>query len=416
MRPGTEMEGFTDGRIEPDPYANYSWLREHEPVCPLPGAEGGPDSWMLTRYADVRAALMDPRLSSDRRNWGGHQRSEISTSTVTDHMNAIVGLDPPRHTVLRRIVARAFQARRAEQMRARCAAEANRLIDVFADRGQADLVQEYTVPYAGRIIGEFLGVTSDQLDLLCDWSQLVVDAAARQEQVPPQAVAVVEEYLAELLAAKRAQPADDVLTGLLRAAHEEGVLTEVELGAMVYVILTAGHIPTLHYLGGILFRVFGAPWLRELATVDGPGRRAAVEELARLDSATQIVTRYATADLCVGGRRITAGDSVVLSVAAANRDGSRFEHADQAVDRGHTEHLAFGHGAHYCLGAPLARIEAEETLTALLGRLPDLGLAVPAESLSWHGSPYRRGPSSLPVSFTPSNTRLQYTTDGSSDE
>jgi cytochrome P450 len=395
------MTAFVDGRVEADPYPNYAWLRAHQPVCPLPSAEGEPASWMLTRYADVRAALMDPRLSSDRRNRSAAPAADQAGQTATDHGNALVGLDPPRHTALRRIVAGAFQARRVEAMRARCAARAHELIDAFAGHGRADLVQEYTVPYAGLVVAEFLGVPEDLLDLLCDWSQLVVDAAARQEEVDPGDVAAVEEYLAELLRAKRAEPGDDVLTDLVRAADEQGALTDLELAAMTYVILSAGHIPTLHYLGGILFRVLGDPRLRAIAVAHGPARREALEELARLDSASQLLTtRYALEDLEICGRRIAAGESVVLSVAAANRDADRFPDADQAIERGRVEHLAFGHGPHFCLGAPLARIEAEETLSALLARLPDLRLAAAPDSLSWHGGPYRRGPSSLPAAFT----------------
>jgi cytochrome P450 len=216
------------------------------------------------------------------------------------------------------------------------------------------------------------------------------------------AMAGVEEQVRRIVEYKRAHPGADVTTDLIRAVDRDE-LTETELHGMIYALLGAGHTTTVPFLGAAVLRLLERPALVTEMLADPACRRAVVEETLRHDSAVQAsVNRYAMADLEIAGCRISRGDRLVISLAAANRDPERFADPDTfTADPDRPSHLAFGHGIHVCLGAHLARLEGEIALTTLFRRLPTLRLAVPSEQIAWTFGPMLRGPRELPVTFYP---------------
>lgn len=352
------------------------------------------DVWLVTSYHDVLAALSDPRLSSEDRYAGGTGEG--------DPVGGMLTADPPDHTRLRRLVSAAFTPRRVEKLGPTIARVAGELLDAVASQGTADLVASYALPLPVRVICALLGVPDRDRDQVRAWSDAVfaapVDAAAVAGLHA--ARSALRGYLAELLAAKRRSPGDDLLSAL---SAQDDRLTDEELVATGVLLLVAGHETTAGLIAAATLRLLTYP--EHLARVrrDRTLIPAAIEESLRVDGAVVLgLVRYTKEETTVAGVRIPAGQPVMLCTPAANRDPARF--ADPgAVDltRAQNPHLSFGHGIHFCLGAPLARLEARIAVEALLDRLPDLALAVPPADVRWRSGVVRRL-AALPVRFSPS--------------
>ncbi|MER5207831.1 cytochrome P450 [Streptomyces sp. NPDC002825] len=406
-----------------DPYPAYAWLREHAPVhrTTLPS---GVEAWLVTRYADARQALADQRLSKNpaHHDESPHAKGKtgIPGERKAELMTHLLNIDPPDHTRLRRLVSKAFTPRRVAEFAPRVQELTDRLIDSFVARGSADLIHEFAFPLPIYAICDLLGVPEEDQDDFRDWAGMMIRHGGGPRGGVARSVKKMRGYLAELIHRKREEPGDDLISGLIKASDHGEHLTENEAAAMAFILLFAGFETTVNLVGNGLYALLRNPEQRarlqeSLAAGETGLLETGVEELLRYDGPVEMATwRYATRALTIGGQEIPAGDPVLVVLAAADRDPERFDGPDTLdLARRDNQHLGYGHGIHYCLGAPLARLEGQTALATLLTRLPDLRLAADPSELRWRGGLIMRGLRTLPVEFSPSVPLLH--TDGPSE-
>ncbi|ATE54979.1 cytochrome P450 [Actinosynnema pretiosum] len=387
--PAEEMAG---PGFRADPYPFYAVMRERAPVHRVRGA------WLISRCADVEAALADPRMSSDRDRMtaalGSGSPVVRELSRLTARLGRVMSnTDAPEHSRLRRLVSRGFTARRVERLRG----DVQRVVDGLLDGAgsELDVVGDLAMPLASAVICELFAVPEADRPRVHGWFAVLRDLladVARSEQV----VGEFHEYLSWLAARRREQPGQDVVSALVAAQAEDDRLTEEELLSTCYVIITAGDETTTHLIGNGVLALLRHPEQLALlrARPDLVGR--AVDECARYDSPTQVITRVLAADLELGGQLLREGDIAYLGLASANRDPRR--HADPDLfdlARSGRGSLAFGHGPHFCLGASLARLEVELAIGSLVRASP--GLRLRGDGLEWHRNPLQRKLIALPV-------------------
>ena len=379
-----------------DPYSVHARLRAQRPVSRVI-MPGGTPVWLVTGYAEARAMLADPRLRKRPPGW--HPQPDLIFAALDVHM---LNSDPPDHERLRRLVNKAFTARRVERLRPRITAITTELLDDMSTRPEVDLLASFAFPLPITVICELLGVPVADRDDFRTWSATAVSDTASLELSRAHASALIH-YFTALLAAKRHEPADDLLSALISARDEGDRLSENELVAMAFLLLVAGHETTVNLIGnGVLALLLNRAELARLRA-DPSLTGGAVEELLRYVNPVNNATfRFAAEPVEIGGVHIRRGDLVLVALSSANRDPSRFGALDRLdLGRDASGHLAFGHGIHYCLGAPLARLEAEIAFSHLLARFGSMRLAVPAESLRWRPSILIHGLESLPVRLFP---------------
>ncbi|MEU3347939.1 cytochrome P450 [Streptomyces sp. NPDC006700] len=411
-----------------DPYPAYAWLREHAPVhrTRLPS---GVEAWLVTRYADARQALADQRLSKNPAHHAepahAKGRTGIPGERKAELMTHLLNIDPPDHTRLRRLVSKAFTPRRVAEFAPRVQELADGLIDGFAGRGTADLIHEFAFPLPIYAICDLLGVPREDQDDFRDWAGMMLHLPGGGPPDPrrpgkgprggvARSVKMMRAYLADLIHRKREAlpaepgPGEDLISALIRASDHGEHLTENEAAAMAFILLFAGFETTVNLIGNGTFALLTHPEQRDrlqrsLAEGDGGPLETGLEELLRYDGPVEMATwRYATEPLTLGGQDIAPGDPVLVVLAAADRDPERFDDPDVLdLGRRDNQHLGYGHGIHYCLGAPLARLEGQTALATLLTRLPDLQLDADPADLRWRGGLIMRGLRTLPVRFTP---------------
>ncbi|NBM17968.1 cytochrome P450 [Streptomyces sp. GC420] len=399
-----------------DPYPAYAWLREHSPVhrTRLPS---GVEAWLVTRYGDARQALADLRLSKNpaHHDEPAHAKGKtgIPGERKAELMTHLLNIDPPDHTRLRRLVSKAFTPRRVAEFAPRVRELTDRLIDGFQERGSADLIHEFAFPLPIYAICDMLGVPREDQDDFRDWAGMMLRHTKAGQGGGPRggvarSVKMMRAYLAELIHRKRENPGEDLISGLIRASDHGEHLTENEAAAMAFILLFAGFETTVNLIGNGVYALLRNPVQRRLLQTSLDAGESdllatAVEELLRYDGPVELATwRFATEPLTLGGQRIAAGDPVLVVLAAADRDPERFQEPDTLdLARRDNQHLGYGHGIHYCLGAPLARLEGQTALATLLRRLPDLRLAVDPADLRWRGGLIMRGLRTLPVEFSP---------------
>ena len=368
-----------------DPYPVLAELRETTPVLRHEELE----RWFVTRHADVRACLRDRRLGRNFRHVG--TEDEFKSETLDPRWAAFWGverwsllwLEPPDHTRIRKLVAAAFTPRSAEAMRAPAADLAGRLLDPLAERGHFDLLYDFAQPYSIGLICDWLGVAVDNHRDLLDWSHAMVkmyelDTSDEQAVTANAAAAAFRDFVLELIAERRRAPREDLVSGLVHTQVDGEHLSDAEIVSTVIVLLNAGHEATVNTLGNGVRALLQhrGEWDR---LVDGSvSAAAAIEELLRYDPPLQLFERWVLEDgVEVGGVEIPRGDKIALLFGAANRDPRVFASPDEfdvgRADAG--EHISFGGGIHVCIGAPLARIELEASLRALVERCAGLELA-----------------------------------------
>ncbi|AVT41159.1 cytochrome P450 [Plantactinospora sp. BB1] len=398
-----------------DPYPGFAALRTAAPVHRLTLPDGA-NVWLVTRYADVRAGLADSRLSLDKAN----SRDGWKGFSLPPALDAnLLNMDPPDHTRIRRLVRYAFGPQRIARLRPRIEAAAEELLDRIAPAGRADLVAEYAGPLPVTVIGDLLGVPESDRAALRGWTDAMLAPPADDPRAAGRAILSIQDLLVRLIADKRRNPGDDLLTALIAARDtgdedaapgvdgaargEDGAdrLSEDELTSLAFLVLFAGYENSVHVIGTGLLALLRNPEQLALARNAAEPSPAAVEELLRYEPpGTVALRRFAVTDLTIGGTTIPAGATVLLCVAAANRDPERFADPDALdLERPDNAHLTLGHGIHYCVGAPLARLEAQIAIGAVLRRFPKLALAVDPAELAWRPSFRTRGLSSLPVTF-----------------
>jgi cytochrome P450 len=361
----------------------------------------GEEAWLATRYEDVRLVLGDARFSRA----AGVGRDEPRTRPHLQQ-EGMLSMDPPEHSRLRRLVAKAFTARRVEELRPRTRQIADGLLDAMATAGPpADLVEHFATPLPVSVICELLGVPFTDRDRFQVWSEAVISTTSLSMEQIQQYMDNLHGYIADLIAQRRVKPAEDLLTAMVRARDEdEDRLTEHELVSMAAGLLAAGHETTVTQIPNMLYVLLTTPAAWERLRADPSLVPAAVEELMRFIplGVAAAFARYATQDVQVGGVTVRAGEPVLGSVASANRDDRVFANPDELdFARDSNPHIGFGHGAHHCLGAQLARMELQVALEAVVRRFPDLRLAVDEAELPWKHGMLVRGLLALPVAWGP---------------
>ncbi|MFJ1876224.1 cytochrome P450 family protein [Streptomyces chartreusis] len=385
-----------DGLID-HPHDVYRRLRDTAPVHRIAGADGNP-AWVVTRYQDVRDALADPRLSVDKRHAkeGNYQGLTLPPALDANLLN----MEAPDHTRIRRLVVRAFTARRVERLRAPIRETADRLLDALGPHGTTDLIASYAAPLPITVICDLLGVPDRHRRDFRVWTDTLVAPDPSRPQDAKAAVVAMLGFFGELLADKREEPVDDLLSDLIAVRDEGDRLSEDELMSLAFLILFAGYENTVQLIGNAVLALLRHPEQLDALRADPKRIAAAVEEFHRFEGpALLAIRRFPTEDMTIGGVPVPAGETVLLSLAAANRDPARFPDPDRLdLSRDTSGHLALGHGVHHCLGAPLARAETEIALTALLERFPELALA--DGEPRWRRSLRARGLLALPVSYS----------------
>ena len=388
-----------DGLLD-HPYDVYRRLRETAPVHRITGPDGTP-AWVVTRYDDVRAALADPRLSLDKRHATAGTYKGFSLPPALDAN--LLNMDPPDHTRVRRLVGRAFTPRRVQQLRTPIRRTADRLLDALGPQGTADLVAAYAAPLPITVICDLLGVPDGHRRDFREWTDTLVAPDPARPEAGKEAVVAMLGFFTRLLADKRAEPADDLLSDLIAVRDEGDRLSEDELMSLAFLILFAGYENTVQLIGNAVLALLQHPDQLAALRQDPARLPAAVEEFARYEGpALFAIRRFPVEDVTIAGVTIPAGETVWVSPSAADRDPARFAGPDRLdLTRDASGHLALGHGIHYCLGAPLARAETEIALAALLERFPELDLA--DGEISRRRSLRARGLVTLPVTYAGKN-------------
>jgi cytochrome P450 PksS len=395
---------ITSAEFKAEAYGYYARLRDEAPVHPV-RLPNGTRAWLVSRYDDVAALLKDGRLAKDRHNAVG-SRPMSRLPGMFGFLQALernmLDLDVPHHTRLRGLVHIAFTPRLVERMRGRIEALSGELLDKAMPRGHMDLIADFALPIPLTVIAEMLGIPSEDQLRFHRWSMAIVAATAERNpiRVLPALWRFVR-YLRKVIAAKRERPQDDLITALVHAEESGDTLSNDELVAMAFLLVIAGHETTVNLIGNGVLALLQFPDELERLRADPSLDATAVEELIRFHSPVEVSTeRYAREPIHIAGADIARGALVYGLIASANRDETQFERPDRLdVGREKNRHLAFGQGIHYCLGAPLARLEGQVAIRRLLDRLPRLRLAVPADSLRWRPGLNLRGLERLPVAW-----------------
>ncbi|MDX1520972.1 MAG: cytochrome P450 [Anaerolineae bacterium] len=383
-----------------NPFPTFAQMRQTAPVFAhkMPNGEM---AWYITRYDDVMAVLMDnDNFIKDHRRL--EARSPASNPGLQQLINQnMLFSDPPDHTRLRALVNQAFTPRRMEQMGPQMQSVADSLVDRVAGRGTMDVMADVALPFPVSVICDLLGIPRAEQDQVADWSQAIISPGRHRLSYGRRRkkVRAFVDYLRAMFADRRVHPRDDLVTALVQAEQGGDTFTETELSSMVALLLVTGHETTVNLIGnGVLALLLHPEQLARLKAEPDLLDKA-IEELLRYDGPVETsTTRWARRDVEFRGHLIKRGDIVRVVLTSANRDAAHFENPDQLdLSRVANKHLGFGHGIHYCLGAPLARLEGRIALNTLLQRLPNLRLAVPVEQLRWRSGVLFRGLDQLTV-------------------
>ncbi|HET8843054.1 MAG TPA: cytochrome P450 [Ktedonobacteraceae bacterium] len=400
---------LTSSTFKANPYPIFAQLRAADPIHRYVSSNDGQQTWLVTRYIEAEAILRDERFVKSRQHvFPSNNQTpvpEIEGSADDLFGLGLLALDPPDHTRLRSLISQSFTPRMVEQWRPRIQAITDALLDAVVDKGSMDLIKEFAFPIPMRVISEILGLRMEDSARLHAWIKTIADAlddpAAFQEALPQLQATYV--FLCDLLEEKRQNLTDDLVCKLILAEDAGDRLSQRELVSIVFVLILTGYETTANLIGnGVLALLTNPDQLALLKANPDPALfKSAVEECLRYHSPVAVTTfRWATTDMELGGRQIRQGDGVVISLNSANRDEQEFAGAETLdITRRENAHLAFGKGIHYCLGAPLARLEGQIAIATLLRRLPGLHLEVDPSTLSWRPGSTVNGLDSLPVAF-----------------
>ena len=389
-----------------DPYPQYRALQSRDPFHRTRLADG----WVLTRHEDVSTVLRDGRFITDERKHPQYEerRAQMvkagAISADQPETPSMLRLDPPDHTRLRSLVNKAFTPRAIERLRPRVEEIVQELLDPLQQAGAMDVMKEIAYPLPVVVIAELLGIPPEDRDKLKRWSDDIVLAIAgmqstdglRRSRVAGDEMRAYMEGIAE---ERRREPKEDLLSALLAAEEEGDKLSMDEVFSTCILLLVAGHETTTNLIGNGLLALLRHPEQMELLRSDPSLAEGAVEELLRYDSPVQLTGRFVLEDVEMQGHTITAGQQVILLLGAANRDLVKFDDPDllDLTRENSSQHLSFSNGIHACLGAPLARLEGQVALPALIERFPNMRLAT--DRLEWGDGIILRGLKELPVAF-----------------
>jgi cytochrome P450 len=396
---------YRDPAFQADPYPVYAQLREHEPIA---YREEGPDrSFWLTRHQHALALLRDPRFSAAR-EIGGLQ--EPSVPLKFQRLGQMLGRmmlnnDEPDHMRLRGLVNKAFTPRVVERLRPRIASIVDGLLGAVMTRGRRrmDVIQDLATPLPVMVIAELLGIPVSDQGKFKIWSDdiaVVLDGSVRPAGLPKAADSAGElsDYLRSVIAQRRRQPREDLISRMIGARDRNDALSDDEMVSNCILLLLAGHETTTNLIGNGALALLRHPDQLKQLREQPELAPAAVEECLRYDAPVQLTSREPFEDVELFGTKFPKGIEIDVIIGSANRDPARFQDADRFdIGRRESGHLAFGHGSHFCIGAPLARLEGEIALGRLAARLP--ALALDTEEPTWRPGLVLRGLQALPVSF-----------------
>lgn len=388
-----------------DPFPAFEQLREQAPVY-RSSVLGG---WVLTRYDDVKLAISDRRFSADRMRPFFAQlpsAKQCAYATLRDSISRwAVFHDPPEHTRLRGLMNKAFTPRSIERLEPRIRAIIDGLLDQVVERGEMDLIADLAYPLPASVILDMLGLPCDDLDRIKLWSDELALFVGSSVNTPDKyqratnSIQSMNEYFSQAIQRRRSDPSDDLLTALLAAQEQGDLLSDDELVATCVLLVFAGHETTTNLIGNGFLALLRFPAQLQRLRNDPGLMPSAIEELLRFDGPAASAVRIATEEIVLHDQIIRPGDRVFAMLGAANRDPRQFVNPESLdVARKENRHLAFGHGIHFCVGAPLARLEARLAITAILQRCHDIKLQT--TELNWTNSLVLRGVKSLPVSFS----------------
>ena len=392
-----------------DPFPLYADLRERAPIH-----RNHLGFWVIARHEDCLAVLRDRRASSDSLNVAVERMPEGFRTPVAEDDPVAVAMvelrpflfrDPPDHTRLRGLVSKAFTPKVVESLRERTQQTVDELLDAALEADRVDLLEGFAYPLPVRVICDLLGVPVEDQDRFKEWSNALArgldpDFLLTQETIDARGEAVVQfaQYFFELLAERRRAPGEDLLSRLVQAEDGGTVLSEPELLSTCILLLVAGHETTVNLISGGTLALLRHPDQFERFRTDPTVTRSGVEEMLRYVSPVQLTGRALVEDCEFGGVRFEAGDFAMLLLASGNRDAAQFEDPDRFdITRTPNNHLGFGFGIHHCLGAPLARMEAQVALSTLVRRAPRLALTV--DDVVYKHNVVLRGMESLPVAM-----------------
>jgi cytochrome P450 len=380
--------------------ARYAQLRGAEPMSRVRLPYGEP-AWLATRYADCKVVMTDPRFSRELAQ--GLDQPRLRRELTGD---GIMGMDPPDHTRLRRLVGKAFTARRIEQMRADVRDRARRLTDAMIEKGEpADIVEDFARPLPVSVICDLLGVPFSDHHVFREWTEGLTNDATAKGDVLNVVGDALAGYMSGLIAQRREEPTDDLLGALVYARDKGDKLSEDELISIAGPGLLTGGVETVSSaLPSFVFTLLTRPELLKQLRENPELLPSAVEELLRFVpiNTAAMFARYALEDVRFGDVVVRAGDPVLAALHAANRDPDVFPDPE-TIDftRESNPHMTFGHGPHHCIGAQLARLELRESLAELLDRFPSLRLADGVSGVKWTYGVIVRGPSLMRIAWEP---------------
>lgn len=423
MHASSEINIF-DPDFKANAFPAYARVRAEAPVIRSHAPNGNP-FWLVLGYDEAQTVLKDHRrfandyrtvLSEDElkaalESYYGHLPVEEREEAIaTDRLFSehLLGVDPPQHARLRKLVSQSFTPKFVEGMRPRIQALADELLNTLEARidatgnRQFDLLPHYAFPLPITVISEMLGIPIEDRERFRDWSNAVLELnpQAGTNQAAMESLGAFAFYLMKIANDKRQAPADDLFSGLLQAEAEGDVLSQQEVIAMIFLLIVAGHETTVNLIGNGMLAFFEHPdQLARFQTDPAAHIKPAIEEILRYYGPVEMsVARYAREDLELGGQQIRRGEPLNVMIAAADRDPELVAEPDRFdISRAPNRHLGFGTGIHACLGAPLARLEGQIALPSLIARFPSIRLAAPPDELTWRLTGITRGLTSLPV-------------------
>ncbi len=396
------------GSLE-NPYPVYSLLRSARPVLEMPTESyDGPGVWLLTRYADVHEGLRDPRLSVERMKApiirDNLDRMPAFVRQGAQGLRSMLVMDPPDHTRVRKLANKAFTPKRVAALHDRVQALVDTELDAIAERGETDLIHDLAEPLPAIVIAELLGVPPEDHRQFREWSTVLIAGVGNtqdQEGVRRSSAAgeKIFNYLRGIIAERRAEPRDDLISAMIQAQEERDALSDDELLATSNLLLLAGHETTTNLIGNGMLALLREPEQLQRLRDDPSLLPTAVEELLRYDGPVQATIRVATEDIQIDEHRIPKGSPMLLNIGAANHDPAVFEAPEELdIGRDPNPHLAFGFSTHFCMGAPLARLEAQLAIGGLLTRFAHIELLDDAPS--YRPNPILRGLQQLHLKVT----------------
>lgn len=396
---GIPEEPFSFGYYQ-DPYPTWGWMRENEPVYPIQFPGTNVRTWLISRHSDIRAVFSNSEVFSSSATAASAEfhEAKMALGAGTVWEGSVAFTDPPDHTRLRRLISAGFTPRRTARWADSIQQTIDRLLDAVPADEPVDLIESICYPLSITTTGEVIG--ADVSDL-ANLQALAGDAVHPDRETSLHAIETLVSYARGLVSARRADPAEDMLSALIKARDAGDALSEDELAGTVGVLLIAGYNTSANLIGNGVLALLDHPGQMALLRKEPALIDAAVEEILRYDgSAVTSLWRFAKRNFTIAGTEIPAGEPIMLLLGSANRDPAAFPEPDVfQITRADHSHMTFGHGSHFCLGAALGRLQGRIAISAIVNRFPDLKLAVPRETLRYRPALIDRALERLPLSL-----------------